>query len=77
MPRFTVQRGKKYRAMISLGFAEQIATNSVIASKLAAAGFTDVHVSGNGRTRVAEAVWPNADVTAELPSQVASVTEIA
>jgi len=73
---FTVKRGKRYRATITLDFLEQLAGNDTIAAKLQAAGFEQVHVSGSGATRHAEAVWPNADTTAPLPPQVIAVSEI-
>jgi hypothetical protein len=77
MASFTVQRGKRYRATIALGWLERWAGNDVIEGKLREAGFKDVRVSGDGSTREAEALWPNPDTTAEMPSQIVSVKEIA
>jgi hypothetical protein len=77
MTTFTVQQGKRYRATIALGFLERFASNETIADRLRGAGFSEVRVSGSGATRHAEALWPNADATAELPQQIASVSEIA
>ena len=77
MPIFTVHQGKRYRATITLGFLERFASNDTIADKLREAGFTEVTVTGSGGTREAEAIWPKEDVTAEMPLQIASVTEIA
>jgi hypothetical protein len=76
MPLFTVRQGRHYRATISLSWWEQIAGNDMIAEQLRAAGFADVTVTGGGQTREAEAVWPGADATAEIPSQVAAISEI-
>jgi hypothetical protein len=76
MATFTVQQGKRYRATIRLGWLEALATNELIASKLQAAGFTQVHVSGSGTTRQAEALWLNADSTGEMPPQIAEIAEI-
>lgn len=76
MATFTVRRGKRYRATIVLGVLEQIAGNDIIAAKLTEAGFEDVNVSGDGRTRLAEARWPRDDASAPLPSQVVEVAEI-
>jgi hypothetical protein len=73
---FTVLKGRRYRAIISLGFFEQIASNDTIAGMLTDAGFADVVVSGSGGRRVAEAVWPGDDATADMPSQIVSATEI-
>ena len=36
---------------------------------------TDITVSGSGATRVAEARWPGADATAEMPSQITDVVD--
>jgi hypothetical protein len=64
---FTVHQGKRYRATISLGMLERFASNDTIAGRLRTAGFTDISVSGAGTTRIAEALWPGAGATAELP----------
>lgn len=77
MPTFTVRKDKRYRATIALGVLESWAPNDLIAGKLIEAGFADVAVSGSGSTRTAEALWPSADTTAQMPSQVADVVEIA
>ena len=76
MAAFTVQQGKRYRATISLGLFKRFASNETIAAKLRDAGFSDVQVTGSGGTRHAEAIWPGADATAEMPSQIASVAEV-
>jgi hypothetical protein len=73
---FTVRRGRRYSATISLGLLESLAGNDVIAHRLRDAGFTNVSVTGGGATRRAEAVWPNEDATAEMPAQISAVTEI-
>jgi hypothetical protein len=76
MATFTVQQGKRYRATISLGWLERLASNAAVAEKLRAAGFSDVSVSGSGALRVAEALWPGADATGEMPTQISEVIEI-
>lgn len=76
MPTFTVQRGKRYQATITLGVLEQLAGNEMIAKKLRDVGFEDVRVSGQGGIRHAEAVWPGPDTSAALPSQITSVSVI-
>ena len=73
---FTVHQGKRYRATISLGVLERWANNDTIADRLEAAGFTEMSISGSGRTRVAEALWPGPDATAELPHQITEVVEL-
>lgn len=77
MPNFTVRRGKRYQATITLGLIEQFAGNDTIAAKLRAAGFEDVTVSGSGARRYAEALWPGEDASAPLPPQITSVVEMA
>ena len=76
MAMFTVHQGKHYSATISLGFFERFASNDTIAAKLRDAGFYEVQVTGSGGTRYAEALWPAADTSAEMPSQVISVSEV-
>jgi hypothetical protein len=76
MPTFTVRQGKRYRATISLGMIERLATNEMIADRMRSAGFSEVSVSGSGALRVVEAVWSQPDATSEMPSQVTEVTEV-
>ena len=76
MSKFTVHNGKRYRAIISLRWWEQIATNDKIAKLLRDVGFIDVRVSGNGEMREAKGLWPLKDTTAEIPPQVSSIQEI-
>ena len=76
MAAFTVRHGKRYRATISLGVLERFASNDTIAERLRTAGFTDISVSGAGGTRIAEALWPASDATAELPKQIREVVEV-
>ncbi|MCK5089578.1 MAG: hypothetical protein V3U85_01565 [Hyphomicrobium sp.] len=76
MSTFTVRHGKRYQAAITLGLLEQLASNEMIAAKLRKAGFENVHVSGQGSTRQAEALWPGPDTNAALPSQVTSISEV-
>ena len=46
MPKFTVHKGKRYRAAISLGWLEPLAGNDMVAQQIADAGFTEVEVKG-------------------------------
>jgi hypothetical protein len=55
---------------------ERFATNKMIADRLRAAGFSDISVTGAGATRLAEALWPGADASAELPTQITRVAEL-
>lgn len=76
MATFTVLRGKRYRATVTLGWLERWAGNDIIAERLRAAGFSDVTVIGSGGTRTAEAVWPGPDTTGEMPPQITDVVEL-
>lgn len=76
MSTFTVRHGRRYQAAIELGLLEQLASNEMIAAKLRNVGFEDVHVSGEGTTRHAEALWPGPDTSATLPSQISSISEV-
>jgi hypothetical protein len=76
MATFTVRQGKRYRAILALGFLERLASNEMIAAKLRDAGFAEVIVSGSGADRVAEGLWPGADATAEMPPQVINVINV-
>jgi hypothetical protein len=73
---FTVRQGKRYRATIALSWWEQVASNGMIAKQLEDAGFAEVNVTGSGRDREAEALWPGPDSSAQIPSQISAVTEI-
>lgn len=77
MPHFTGKKGKIYKAEISLGLMQSVASNEMVAHKLREAGFTDVVVTGSGRTRVAEGVWPHEDTSAEIPTEVANIQVVA
>jgi len=76
MARFTVHQGKRYRATIKLTGLKRLASNATIAGVLEGAGFAQVSVEGSGGTRYAEALWPKADATAEIPPEVVKVEEI-
>jgi len=76
MAAFTVRQGKRYRASISLGLFERFASNETIAERLSAAGFSEISVTGSGASRLAEALWPGADASAEMPDQITQVVEL-
>lgn len=77
MPKFTVRKGKRYRATINLGWLQQqFATNQKIAKIFRDLGFVEVRVRGEGRTRVATGRWPLEDSTADVPSEIHPVEEL-
>jgi hypothetical protein len=55
---------------------ERFASNDILAARLRTAGFTDISVTGAGSTRIAEALWPAADATAEQPKQITELLEL-
>lgn len=71
-----LRQGQRYRATLSLGLLEQIATNEMIEDRLRQVGFTEVNVTGQSRVRHAEAVWARPDTEAELPEQVFDLAEV-
>lgn len=73
---FTLQKGKRYKTTITLGFVERLASNDVIADKFRDAGFTEVEVKGEGTTRYAEGLWSKDDFRPTYPAQVSEVAEI-
>ena len=76
MTSFTVRRGYRYRATLTLGMLESLASNGMIAAKLEDAGFAEVAVEGKGAVRHASATWPHDDTSAAMPKQVTAVEEI-
>ncbi len=76
MPVFTVHQGKRYRATITLGFFQSLASNEMVAGKFEDVGFTEVEVSGSGRNRLGKGLWPHPDAPADAPPEITSVTEI-
>jgi hypothetical protein len=76
MGTFTVHQGKRYRATLSLGLLERFGSNDTIADRLEAAGFTEITITGSGRTRIVEALWPGPDSTAEMPKQIVELVEL-
>ena len=76
MPRFTVQKGKRYQATINLGFFQAVASNDMVADEFRKVGFSDVTVTGSGRTRHAVGSWTQGDRSADIPDEVGNIHEI-
>lgn len=68
--------GTRYRAELRLSWSESFAGNSTIREKLVEAGFTNVTVSGDGRSRRAEGTWAGGEEDVVLPEQIANVEAI-
>jgi hypothetical protein len=73
--KFQLRQGKRYEAVITLGWLEKFASNELLQGKLRAAGFSNVTVMGTGSTRHAEGTWGEPDQEVDLPSQVSGVKE--
>jgi hypothetical protein len=73
MAMYTVQKGKRYRAMIRLGLFQGVASNELVAHKFRELGFTEVSISGSGRDRFGTGLWPHPDATAEVPDEITSI----
>ena len=76
MAKQIVRQGLRYRATISLGFVERLASNEMIAKKFVDLGFKDVEVTGQGAIRKAEALWPLPDTEGEMPSQIVDFIQL-
>ena len=74
MSEFTVEKGKRYRATITLGLLQSVASNEMVADKLIEAGFTDVSVTGSGRTRIATGLWAKDTVSGAIPSEISDIS---
>jgi hypothetical protein len=74
--KLALEQDSSYRADLSLGMFEAVASNDMIADKFRAIGFVDVTVTGSGRKRQVVGTWPLAPRDADLPSQVSSVEEL-
>jgi hypothetical protein len=73
---YTVRKGKRYQATITLGLLQSVASNDMVADRFREAGFVEVEVTGSGRTRVGQGLWPHDDASADVPDEVISVDEI-
>jgi hypothetical protein len=76
MAKFTVRKGRRYRATIKLTGLKRLASNETIAGVLRTVGFAEIRVEGSGGTRYATALWAKADATADIPPEVERVEEI-
>lgn len=76
MAKFTVRKGRRYRATIKLTGLKRLASNETVAGVLKTVGFAEVRIEGSGGTRYATALWPKADATADVPPEVEKVEEM-
>lgn len=76
MAKFTVRKGRRYRATIKLTGLKRLASNETIAGVFGKVGFAEIRVEGSGGTRYATGLWPKADATADIPPEVEKVEEM-
>lgn len=77
MSDFTIEKGKRYKATITLGLLQSMASNEMVASRLREAGFTDVSVTGTGQRRVATGLWAGDTVSGAIPSEISDISLLA
>ncbi|GFO81389.1 MAG: hypothetical protein A49_10160 [Methyloceanibacter sp.] len=77
MADFTVEKGKRYKATITLGLLQSVASNEMVADRLREAGFTDVSVAGSGRTRTAMGLWSGDTVSGAIPDEITDIALLA
>ena len=70
---YTVRKGQRYRATISLGWLQSAASNETVAGKFREVGFEEVKVWGSGRRRTGTALWPKEDAGAEIPDEITDI----
>ena len=70
---YTVRRASVYRATISLGWFQSVASNETVADKFREAGFAEVTVWGTGRQRTGTALWPKEDANAQIPDEITDI----
>jgi hypothetical protein len=75
MAKYTVRKGKRYIARISLSGFNRFATNHMVVAKLEDVGFTNVQVEGSGGIRLAIGYWSLDDATAEQPVEIVDIVE--
>ena len=77
MSEFTVEKGKRYKATITLGLLQSVASNEMVADKLREAGFADVSVTGSGRTRTATGLWACETISGTIPNEISDIALMA
>lgn len=74
--KYTLERGKRYGAMIQLEGIETWASDDMIASKFEEFGFKDVQVSeAQDDRRIVWGTWGKANMVGDMPPQVVYVEE--
>ena len=76
MAPYTVHKGRRYAATVRLSFFQSVASNEIVADKFREVGFTNVEVTGSGRTRHAKGSWTHDDVSAEIPDEVSDIRDV-
>lgn len=74
-----IKSGQRYKAKITLSWAESFADNDLIKQKFEESGFTDVEITGSGYNRIGEGTWEGEsvdDASEIVPSQISEIEEI-
>jgi len=77
MADFMVEKGKRYKATITLALLQSVASNEMVADKLRETGFADVSVTGSGRTRTATGLWARETVSGTIPNEISDIALVA
>jgi hypothetical protein len=74
--KFSLRKGKRYKASIVLGTFERMVSNATLKAELEKVGFSDVKVTGTSSIRYVVAAWQRADQDREIPRQVHEIIEM-
>jgi hypothetical protein len=74
--KFSLKKGKRYKASIVLGMFERMAGNEQIAAELRNVGFSNITISGQGGVRYVVASWDRPDADRDIPRQVHEIIEL-
>lgn len=73
---YTVKTNHRYRATVTLGFFESLASNDQVAQAFAGYGFTSVVATGDGTTRTVEGNWLGPDTTAPIDHHITEIVDL-
>lgn len=65
-----LEKNARYQGTITLSGVGVMAANQQIVDELQSIGFSNVTVSGTGKVRTAQGVWPQATQNIQIPGEV-------